>query len=388
MKRKKIFFLLYSMNVGGVEKSLLGLLSQLPAEEYEIHVGLVHREGGFLSMLPPGTVVHDIPALADHWAELNRPPLFTVRSWLRQGRIVAALCFLVAYLWGKLRGSRYWMFRYLFRHVQPMAGEYDLAVAYAGPAADIDYYVSNFVRARHKAGWIHFDVTKVGIDHYLVRKLYSHFDRIFVVSQQGKDIFDTMFPKFQPKTCVFHNIISAAQVRAQAAVGPTFTDGFTGKRILTVGRISPEKGQAEAIRALRQLVDAGHDVRWYFVGDGAYRRQCEALATQLGIADRVVFLGTQTNPYAFMRDCDVYVQPSRYEGYCITLHEIRCFRVPIVATCFTGAEEQLAHRANGIIAGMSPDGIARGVEQALTLPATDGDDGAQDDMISFTELAN
>lgn len=386
MKRKKLFFLLYSMNVGGVEKSLLGLLSLLPQEEYELHVGLVHPEGAFLPLLPAGTTVHTIPALAEHWAELNDPPLLTVKAWLRQGRVVSALCFLFAYLYGKLRGTRYWMFRYLFRHATPIAGHYDLAVAYAGPAADLDYYVCRLVDARRKAVWIHFDVDQVGIDAPLMRRLYRLYDRIYVVSQQGAQIFGNRFPGLKSKVRVFHNVVSADQVRAQAAVGPTFTDDFRGRRVLTVGRVSSEKGQAEAVQALRRLVDVGHDVRWYFVGDGPDRVHCEALAAELGVADRTIFLGTQTNPYAFMRDCDVYVQPSHYEGYCITLHEVRCFQVPIVATRFTGSEEQLSHRANGVIVGMSPDEIARGVEQALTLPEVAGVAHFQNDISLFTEM--
>ena len=68
-----------------------------------------------------------------------------------------------------------------------------------------------------------------------------------------------------------------------------------------------------------------------------------------------------------MKDCDIYVQPSRHEGYCITLAEARIFTSPIVATNFVGAKEQLANRNNGIVTGFSEEDIATGIIQALTL---------------------
>ena len=74
------------------------------------------------------------------------------------------------------------------------------------------------------------------------------------------------------------------------------------------------------------------------------------------------------NPYAYMRDCDVYMQPSRHEGFCLTLAEALCFGNPIVATDFTGAREQLIDRENGFVVGMSAEEITEGVEKAIVAP--------------------
>ena len=98
---------------------------------------------------------------------------------------------------------------------------------------------------------------------------------------------------------------------------------------------------------------------------------CQDEAKKLGLADKVVFLGAKTNPYAYMRDCDIYVQPSRHEGFCITLAEALCFGNPIVATDFTGAQEQLGERENGFVVGMDAEAIASGIEKALSAPKTE-----------------
>lgn len=364
--KKKIFFLLYSMNVGGVEKSLINLLSVLPREKYDIHVGLVHQEGGLLPYLPSDVTIHHISDIQEHWDELKNPPLQTIKSYIQTGRLIKALLALIVYLVCKIRGSFMRWTQYILKDIKGLEGTFDLAVAYAGPASDIDYYLCNKIQAKKKIGWIHFDISKFGIDIKMVRKLYGQYERIFVVSETGKSIFDQTFKQFKDKTKVFHNIVSPSQIRELATSGESFQDDYNGVRILTVGRISQEKGQFVAIQALKSLKDKGYHVRWYFIGEGSDLEHCKNEVDRLGVSEDVSFLGTKTNPYAYMKDCDIYMQPSRHEGFCITLAEALCFANPIVATDFTGAREQLKARENGFVVGMSAENISEGIEKALT----------------------
>lgn len=367
---KKIFFLIHSMNVGGVEKALLGLLSILPLNEWEVHIGLIHRKGGFLDFLPKEVKVHEVDCYAKYWRLINDPPLQNVKEMLKTGKLIEAFVHTLLYIHFKLTHSRYWFYKYILRNEPMFPEEYDLAVSFAGPAESTDYYICEKLKAKKKCGWIHFDVSKFGIDKGMTAQLYKKYDKIFIVSETGKKIFDKMFPQFADKTEVFHNVVSPEQVIHMAANGPTYEDDFKGKRILTVGRISEEKGQRVAIEALKLFIEKGHNMKWYFVGDGKDKPYCKQLAREHGIADKVVFLGTQTNPYGYMKDCDIYMQPSRHEGYCITLAEALCFGNPIVATDFTGAKEQLTERSNGIVTGMSAEEISQGVIQALKMPKT------------------
>lgn len=354
------------MNVGGVEKSLINLLSVLPREKYDIHVGLVHQEGGLLPYLPSDVTIHHISDIQEHWDELKNPPLYTIKTYIQTGRLIKALWALIVYLVCKIRGSFMRWTQYILKDTKGLEGTFDLAVAYAGPASDIDYYLCNKIQAKKKIGWIHFDISKFGIDIKMVRKLYGQYERIFVVSETGKSIFDQTFKQFKDKTKVFHNIVSPLQIRELATLGESFQDDYKGIRILTVGRISQEKGQFVAIQALQFLKDKGYHVRWYFIGEGSDLEHCKNEVDRLGLSKDVVFLGTKTNPYAYMKDCDIYMQPSRHEGFCITLAESLCFANPIVATDFTGAREQLKARENGFVVGMSAENISEGIEKALT----------------------
>ena len=356
------------MNVGGVEKSLINLLLVLPREKYDIHVGLVRQEGGLLPYLPSDVTIHHISDIQEHWDELKNPPLQSIKSYIQTGRLIKGISALIVYLICKIQGSFMGWTQYVLKDTKGLEETFDMAVAYAGPTSDIDYYICNKIKSKKKIGWIHFDVSKFWIDRNIVRQLYGQYERIFVVSETGKAIFDQIFPQFKDKTEVFHNIISPLHIKELAASGESFQDDYKGVRILTVGRISQEKGQFVAIQALKSIKDKGYHVRWYFIGEGSDLECCKNEVDRLEISEDVVFLGTKTNPYAYMRDCDIYMQPSRHEGFCITLAEALCFGNPIVATNFTGAQEQLQGRENGFVVGMSAKDIAEGIENALPVP--------------------
>lgn len=362
---KKIFFLLHSMNVGGVEKSFLSLLSTIPRDKYEIHLGVLRVSGGLLPYVPKDAKVHRVDCFDDKWREINDPPLATIRALIRRGKLIEALVHSFLYLHFKITRSRYLFYKYIMRNVPKMSETFDIAVTYAGPSQAFDYYICTKVKADIKIGWIHFDVSKFGIDKGMTRKLYPSYKKVFIVSEEAKERFDKMFPSLKNRTEVFRNIVVPEQVRDLAQQGESFVDDHKGKRILTVGRISREKGQDIALEALKILIERGHNVRWYFVGEGTMKQECESLARNLGLEQRAVFLGAKVNPYGFIRDCDLYVQPSRHEGFCISLAEALCFDNPIVATDFTGAGEQLKDRENAVVCAMSAKEIAASVERLL-----------------------
>ena len=65
------------------------------------------------------------------------------------------------------------------------------------------------------------------------------------------------------------------------------------------------------------------------------------------------------------KDCDIYVQPSRHEGYCITLAEAKCFGKPIVTTNFTGAKEQIVKRDTGIIVECNSEDLYKALKEVI-----------------------
>lgn len=349
------------MYVGGVEKAFLGLLTTLPRDEYEVHVGVINSKDGYMHMLPNYVKIHKVDCFESKKNFINDPPLRCVKTMIKSGHYIDAIIFLFISIHCKVTQGRYWFYEYIMKDVPVEKERYDIAVAFAGPNQMIDYYVCKKIYAPRKYGWIHFDITKFGIDVPMTRRLYKCYEKIFIVSEAAKQKFDSIFPEFKSKTVVRYNIISKEHVIKMANTGESFNDCYKGIRILTVGRLSPEKGQDVAIEALRILLDKGYNVKWYFVGEGVSLQSCVKKVEHDGLVNNVSFCGVKINPYPYMKDCDIYVQPSRHEGYCITLAEALCFNAPVVATCFTGAEEQLRNLRKGVVVGMSAEDIANGV---------------------------
>ena len=318
---------------------------------------------------------------------IQNPPIIGIKRLIRHGNLIEAFVQSLIHIQYKIVPDRYWFYKYIIRKEPSLPCIFDLAISFAGPSSMIDYYICEKVVAKKKCGWIHFDVSQINIDKRVIERLYKKFEKIFIVSETGKEIFDEKFPQFADKTELFHNVVLQEQILSMADKAPTFNDHFDGKRILTVGRLSEEKGQRFAIDALKILLNKGYKVKWYFVGEGNHRNSCELLAEEYGIRENAVFLGTQTNPYGFMKNCDVYVQPSRHEGFCITLAEALCFDNPIVATNFTGAQEQLQNRQNGVVVGMSARNISDGVIKALEMELADGfQEKSINDLFKLLEL--
>lgn len=375
------------MDVGGVEKALLGVLSALPLDQIDVTVGLLHHKGGFLDFLPKEIKVIDVTCYDKYRSLINDPPLTSVKKYLSDGNIIDALVHFVLYIQRKINGNHYWFYKYFMQKESVLSNEiYDVAVSFAGPSQMMDYYICRKVKAHKKCCWIHFDVSRFGIDRGMTNRLYKDFDEIFIVSEAAKKVFDRMFPRFCHKTVVFHNIISPQAIKMLSERGETFDDEFGGKRILTVGRISKEKGCEEALEALSMLLDRGYNVKWYFVGGGKDIQLCNTIVSQKHLQDNVLFLGVRTNPYTYMRDCDIYVQPSRHEGYCITLAEALFFENPIVVTDFTGAREQLVGRENGIVSGMPPSDLCAAIIKALSYEKVSGKVLYDNDINKFIQL--
>jgi glycosyltransferase involved in cell wall biosynthesis len=224
------------------------------------------------------------------------------------------------------------------------------------------------VQAKTKIGWLHFDSKMFPPDPKITKWAHGNYKKIFAVSETAKKNYLELFPEFADKTEVFYNITNPVYVRQLANKEEGFNDELnpSTKRILTVGRLSREKGQDLALDAAHLLIKAGVDFQWYFIGEGGgFEEYLKQKTQQLGLSSHVCFLGKKTNPYPYLKECDLYVQPSKHEGFCISLAEAICFEAPIVATDFCGAREQLTSRPNGFIAEHSPESLAEKCIEAL-----------------------
>ena len=363
--KKKILFMVSSMNIGGVEKSLLSLLSVMPKEKYDITVLTLEKKGGFLDYIPSYIKVEEAAWFKEIKPIIMESPQRTIKKYLKENKVFKIPTFIYSYYKSKNTDNRYIYYKNILKSIPENEGEYDVAIAYAGPTEIIDAYITHKVKAKKKIGWVHFDISKHKINEKLYENLYEKFDKIFTVSNEANKKLNEIITSTVNKSEVLLNIISKELINEMAKEDINFDNEFNGIKIVTVGRLSKEKGQDLAIKALANLKKGGYKVRWYCVGEGNSREEYESLIKDNKLEEDFILLGATPNPYPYIKNSDIYVQTSRHEGYCLTLAEAKCLCKPIVTTNFTGAYEQIEHGINGLIVPLNEDYIYKNVKYIM-----------------------
>lgn len=278
-----------------------------------------------------------------------------------------------------LRLNRNWyaQIMHTYRILQPelrFPGHFDCAISFTTDYSDLSMVLDT--DADKRVAFVHADASTNPYIAKLNDKLLQRMDKIYCVSQCAGRQFLSFHPNCAGAVELFHNIVDSAEIRR---LGDAPADGMLldGTPILcTVGRLSPEKGQQLIPRAAARLRKAGCAFRWYLVGEGSTRRRLEREIKALDLRDHVILLGAKTNPYPYMKHCDVYIQPSYTEASCTTLREAGLFPCVRVATDFENAFEEIADGVSGMIAHKNPRDLAEKIRSALsaalpTAPAAD-----------------
>lgn len=371
MEKQKLLILGITMNAAGTEKSFLSFANCLDYDRFDVTLLLADREGPFYPLIPKQIRVITMPEYGEMFTLNGKNAMKVIlRTMVKKHPGVLFDIFPFAAKMALHRGNRadlaMGMWCRLEKRFPDLAGEYDCAVAYWGDKTM--FYMIDHVKAKQKITWLHFDYTKPPRDDTLYKPAFAACDRVVTVSEPIRASLTEHFPDLSDKIVCMENITDPAYIRDQALRGETFPDRhFTGKRILTVGRIAEQKGYDMAVDALARLREDGYDIRWYVLGTGD-DADVEALklrAIDKNVADMLILLGTAVNPYTYMRDCDIYCQPSRHEGKPIAVEEAKILYKTILVTDYLSAREQLEDGALGEICEISSDGIYEGLKKLL-----------------------
>ena len=375
MNRKiKLLIIGITMQPAGTEKSFLSFASCLDYDKYDVTLLLAKKEGLFLSMIPEQIRVIEMEEYADMFTLHGGNAMRVIWNTMVKKNPAVLLDILpfaakIALRIGNRADLTMGMWCRLEKRFPDLKEEFDIAVAYWGDKTM--FYMIDHVRAKKKIAWLHFDYTKPMRDDTLYAPAFAACDWTVTVSRPIEASMKAHFPQLADQIVCMENISDPRLIRDLALRGETFPDHhFTGKRILTVGRIAEQKGYDMAVQVLARLRADGYDVRWYIIGSGE-REQEEALklaAIDYNVADLLILLGNTTNPYTYMRDCDIYAQPSRHEGKPIAVEEAKILYKPILATDYLSAREQLGDGELGVICPISADGIYEGLKQLLDSP--------------------
>ena len=381
----RILFVINTLGQAGAETALLSLLQTLAREKgearYEISLYVLTGQGEMASRLPA-----DVRLLNKKYREESvltakgRKYLkkTVLKAMFTRGTVVKLFPYLVKNTCVMLGKKRLLPDKLLWRVLSDggmvLPEEYDLAVSYLeGGAA---YFVADHVKAAKKAAFIHVDYEKAGYTRALDKDCYLAFDKIFTVSDEVREAFLKAYPELPEKTEVFHNILNKEEIVRRAEEGEGFTDGFTGMRLLSVGRLTAQKAFEVSVDAMKRLKDAGKNVRWYVLGEGDQRKKLQEQIDALGLTEDFILYGAVNNPYPFMKQADIYVHASRFEGKSIAIQEAQILGKPMVVSDCSGNREQVCHGKDGLMCGLTPESLAENIMLLLEDEALRGKLGA------------
>lgn len=368
--RKRLLILSHAMELGGAERSLAGLLQALDPALWDIDLFLLRHEGELMEAIPPSVrLLPEIPA----YTVLARP----MKDTLREGHFLLTAARLVGKLAARRYAKRYHhtdsgvALEYSHKYTCPLMPriapdtEYDLAISFLTP----HYFVASKVRAKRKLAWIHTDYTKVQVDIPSETAMWDAYDGIVSISDAVSESFIKTFPSLESKMVQMENILPEALIRRQAeAFDVTDEMPKKGIRLLSVGRYCWQKNFDNLPAICANLVKDGLDVYWYVIGFGPDERLIRQRIAEAGMEERVILLGKKENPYPYMAACDLYLQPSRYEGKCVSVREAQLLGKPVVITRYPTAASQLTDGVDGFVVPLDNEGCATGIAALLRDP--------------------
>ncbi|SEA51803.1 Glycosyltransferase involved in cell wall bisynthesis [Prevotella sp. tc2-28] len=364
---------MHYMELGGAEMALLGLLQALDTSKVEVDLFINQHTGPLMAHIPPKiNLLPEIPA----YSAIERP----LKDILLEGHLPIFL----ARLWSKWKYSKYLrslqkeqqnegsITHYVFDAVSPFLpslkhlGHYDLAISFLDPP----HIVQDKVDASIKMEWIHTDFSTVKTNKEVCGPRWAKNDYIVSISDAITEQFLRTFPELKKKIIVIENIISTDTIRKKADafdVSEEMPHNNGEIHLLSIGRFSDQKNFDNIPDICRHLnsqlstLSSQLKAKWYLIGFGAQEELIKQKIIECGMQEHVIILGKRENPYPYIKACDIYVQPSRYEGKSITVREAQILCKPVIITDYPSAHSQITNGTDGIICPMDNASIANSI---------------------------
>ncbi len=367
----KIFIAIHYMEVGGAERALLGLLNALDTDKIDVDLFIYWHTGEFMSLIPKKiNVLPEIPT----YSMIEKP----IKEVIKFCYIKIA----IARLWAKILTNIYkklhpfknrsstdaFIGRIISKVLPDINGKYDLAISFLTP----HNYVLDHVNAKRKIAWIHTDYTNIQVFKKWEKQIWNKYDYIASISDDVTKSFLDVFPELKAKIIVIKNILSTSFVRSQSLINDVHQEMPTENntlRLLSIGRISPQKNFDNipdiCQRVNNMLTNNNSEyvlkIKWYIIGYGPDEMLLKERIKESEVEDSVILLGKKTNPYPYIRECDIYVQPSRYEGNCVAVREAQILEKPVIITNYPTATSQVENDKDGIIIPLDNKQCAEGI---------------------------
>lgn len=350
----KILIQIPQLIFGGAEKVLVNFANDLVSRGHEVEVLETYEKGLLRDQFDPRVTFSAICSDA-YTKQYYASPTQVKKNPLLIGK----------WLFSKVMGYRRFAEKLAAKHYANK--HYDAAINYL--EIEPPTFLLDHIRAKKHLQWIHIDVANLenpqDLDSYISG--WGRMDGIVCVSQVAVDSFCERYPALVDKVHLIYNFYDTEDILRKGDEPYT----FEGQRpvLLSVGRMTEQKKYLRFLDVLARLRDEGFAFSWHVLGDGVQRQQIKEKIRQLKLSDLVYLHGLSDNPYKYMKNCDLFVLPSGWEGFPTVTVEAKLLGCPVLATDVAGIREQLIHGETGWIVENDDEAIYQGLRHLLMNPS-------------------
>lgn len=360
---KKLLFVMPSLDSGGAEKSLVNLLNIIDYSQYNVDLLLLKQEGLFLNQIPKEVNLLPVTDSLKYAYKIDKSILHSFES-MKYGLLRIMSTFICKFLYKRNSRQQRWI-KYYKKYLTNLENKYDIAVGFL--EGDASYYVIDKVSAIKKILWIHndFNEIKKNEDANVYENYFKKANNVVTISKQCVEILKQNYPHMQDKFICLPNLTSSNLIEKLSEEYEITEFNKKIFNILSIGRLTKQKGYDFAIDALKILKNQDSNVHWWIIGAGELENQLKKQVKEAALEEYFTFLGLKENPYPYIKKCDLLVQSSRWEGKSVVLDEAKILATPILATNYSTIKDQLIDQKEGIIVDMNPIAIAEGINSLI-----------------------
>ena len=352
MSKKRIVIVNNNLEIGGVQKALISLVKEI-AEVYDITLLLFSDTGVYSNEIPQNVKVIKCNSLYKYLG-ISQSQCTSKKDYLIRG----FLAFLT-----KLFG-RDFVVRLISFSQKRLPNKYDCAISFLHNGGKKSFYggcnefVLNKINSDLKIGFLHCDYSSCGANYKSNNKNYFKFDKIAACSEGCRNAFLNCLPELSYKTFAVHNCHNFELIKEKSAEEDiVFDEKYVN--IVSVARLSKEKGINRGIIAVGEAITSGLNVKYHIVGDGIELQSLKNLCKELQIEKNVIFYGNQTNPYKYMINADILLLPSFHEAAPLVIDEARSLGVPVLTTETTSSEDMVEKNCCGWVCENSQQALSQ-----------------------------
>jgi glycosyltransferase involved in cell wall biosynthesis len=352
-----------SLQAGGAEKCLVNLLNEFDYNNYDVDLLLLNKTGIFLKLLPSSVKVI---ILQDDFSIFSKNIFSSVLSFLMKRKFSLAFSRIAFTFKNKfIKNSGFaeqYSWKDLKKSISTIDNKYDVAIGFLEKTSI--YLTVDKVIAYKKIGFVNNDYKMLNLDAKFDEPYFSKLDYLFTVSESCEKVLKDSFPSLTSNIKMMYNILSEKAIHNLASERNDELD--KGINIVTLGRLSHQKGFDIAIKACSILKKKAVDFKWYILGEGEDRKALEQLINENDVSDNFILLGIKENPYPYINNATIYAQTSRFEGKSLAIDEAKILHKPILVTNFPSAKDQIINRENGMIVPLDAESIAEGIHNLIS----------------------